>query len=98
MQTSGYPHVMLTIAVELEHELFILDVQTAFLNADVEESVLAKMTPGYEMADKSGLPPAMNLKTSLYVSGRARRIGSARWTITSPKSATGLCHSYAVRA
>ena len=44
----------------------MLDVQTAFLNADVEEDVFVKMAPGYEIADKSGVPVVMKLKKSLY--------------------------------
>ena len=39
---------------------------TAFLNADVEEDVFAKMIPGYEVAGKSGMPPVMKLKKRLY--------------------------------
>ena len=34
--------MMLAIAVGLGYDMFILDVQTAFLNADVEEDVLVK--------------------------------------------------------
>ena len=37
--------MMLAIAAELDYELFMLDVQTAFVNADVEEDVFAKMAP-----------------------------------------------------
>ena len=48
--------VMLAIAADLDYEVFMLDVQTAFLNADVEVDVFAKMAPGYEIADKSGVP------------------------------------------
>ena len=45
--------MMLAIAAELDYEVLMLDVQTAFLNADVEEEVYAKMAPGYETYDKS---------------------------------------------
>lgn len=38
-QSTG---MMLAIAVGLGYDMFILDVQTAFLNADVEEDVLVK--------------------------------------------------------
>ena len=44
----------------------MLDVQTVFLNADIEEEVYVKMAPGYETYDKSGVPFVTNLKTSLY--------------------------------
>ena len=55
-----------TIAADLDYEGFILDVQTAFLNADVEEEVSIKMAPGYETYDKPGGPFVMKLKKSLY--------------------------------
>ena len=42
------------------------DVQTTFLNADVEEDVFAKMAPGYEIVDKSGVPLVTKLKKRLY--------------------------------
>ena len=57
---------MLAIAAELDYEVFMRYVQTAFLNADVEENVFAKMALGYEIADKSGAPLVMKLKKSLY--------------------------------
>ena len=44
----------------------MLDMQTAYLNADVEEEVYVKMTPGYETYDKSGVPFVVKLKKSLY--------------------------------
>ena len=58
--------MMPAIAAELDDEVFMLDVQTAFLNADVEEDVFVKMTPGYDIADKSGVPLVMKLKKSLH--------------------------------
>ena len=57
--------MMLAIAAELDNEVLMLDVQTAFFNADVEEEVLVNMAPGYETYDKSGVPFAMKLKNSL---------------------------------
>ena len=51
-----------TIAAELDYEVLMLDMQTAFLNADVEEEVHVKMTPGYETYDKSGVPFVMKLE------------------------------------
>ena len=44
----------------------MLDVQTVFLNADVEEEVFVKMAPGYERSNESGVSLAMKLKKSLY--------------------------------
>ena len=54
---------MLAIAAELDYDIFMLDILTAFLNADVEDDVFAKMAPGYEIADKSGVPLVMKLKS-----------------------------------
>ena len=58
--------MMLAIAAELDYEVLMLDVQTAFLNADVEEEVYVKMAPGYEIYDMSGVPFVMKLEKSLY--------------------------------
>ena len=44
--------VMLAIAAELDFEVHTLNVQTAFLNADVEEGVFIKMAPDYKTNDK----------------------------------------------
>ena len=38
--------MMLAITAELDYKVFTLDVLTAFLNADVEEDVSAKIAPG----------------------------------------------------
>ena len=57
--------MMLAIAAELDYEVLMLDVKTAFLNADVEEEVNVKMAPGYETYDMSGVPFVMKLKKSL---------------------------------
>ena len=57
--------MMMAIAAELDYEVLILDVQTAFLNADIEEEVNVNMAPGYETYDKSGVPCVMKLKKSL---------------------------------
>ena len=48
-------------------EVFQLDVQTAFLNAEVHEEVYVATPPGYESLDATtGLPNVMNLKKSFY--------------------------------
>ena len=44
----------------------MLDVQTVFLDADVEEEVFVKMVPGYETYDKGDVHFVMKLKKSLY--------------------------------
>ena len=57
--------IMLVIAVELDYEVHMLDVQTAFFDADVEEDVLVKV-PGYETNNEAGVSLVMKLKKSLY--------------------------------
>ena len=58
--------MMRVIAGELDYEVHILDVQTAFLNADVEGNVFVKMAPRYETNDKAEVSLIMTLKKSLY--------------------------------
>ena len=58
--------MMPAIAAELDYELFMLDVQTSFLNADGEEGVYVQLVPSYETCDKSGVLFVMKLKKSLY--------------------------------
>ena len=48
--------MMLAIAAELDYEVLMLDVQTAFLNVEVEKEVYVKMAPGYETYGKCGAP------------------------------------------
>ena len=40
----------------------MMDVQTAFHNADVEEEVFVKMLPGFECSNKAGVTLVMQLK------------------------------------
>ena len=54
--------MVLASVVELEPEVYMLDVQTAFLNADVEEDVFVKMAPGYETNNKAGVYRVRKLK------------------------------------
>ena len=56
----------LATAAELDYEVPMLNVQTAFLNADVKEGVSVKMAPDYKSNDKAGVPLLMKLKKSLY--------------------------------
>ena len=58
--------MMFAIAVELDYEVHMLDVQTAFLNADVEEDVFVKMAPGYETNDEPDAHLVVKVKKSLY--------------------------------
>ena len=57
--------MMLAIAAKLDYNVFMLDAQTALLNADVEEDDFIKVAPGYEIADNAGVPLVMKLKKSL---------------------------------
>ena len=57
---------MLAVMAELDYEVHTLDVQTGFLNADVEEDVFVKMAPSYETNDKARVPLVTKLKKSLY--------------------------------
>ena len=72
--------IVLAIATELDYNMHMLGVQTAFLDADVEEDVLVKMAPGYDTNDK-GVPLVMKLNKSCAVSRRAQISGSARCTL-----------------
>ncbi|CAN0061694.1 unnamed protein product [Sphacelaria rigidula] len=58
--------MMLVVAAKPDYVVFMLGIQTTFLNADVEKDVLAKMSPSYEIARKSHFPIVMELNTSLY--------------------------------
>ena len=58
--------MVLAIAAELDYEIYMPDVQTAVLNADVEEEVFVNMAPGYERNNESGVPFVMKPKESLY--------------------------------
>ena len=57
----------LAIAASEDWKVLQLDVQTAFLNAEVQEEGYVKTPPRYESLDATtGLPNVMNLKKSLY--------------------------------
>ena len=58
--------MMLATAVKLDYEVHMLDVQTAFLKADVEEDVFITMALGYETNHKAGGPLVVKLSKSLY--------------------------------
>ena len=58
--------MMLASTAEIDYKIYMADVQTSFLNADVEEEVVVKMPPGYELSNKTGVPLVMQLKKSLY--------------------------------
>ena len=48
--------MVLEIAAELDYKTYMMDVQTAFLNTDVEENVFVKMPPGTSAATRLKLP------------------------------------------
>ena len=58
--------MVLAIAAELDYEIYILDVQTAFFNAEVDEEVFGKKVPGYERSNESEVPLIIKIKKSLY--------------------------------
>ena len=58
--------IVLAIAAELDYEVYVLDVQTSFLNNDVEEDVFVEMAPGYERSNESVVPFVMKIKKSFY--------------------------------
>ena len=58
--------MVLAVAAELDYEIYMLDLQTTFFNADVEEEGFVKMPPGDERRNETEVPLAMKLKKSLY--------------------------------
>ena len=57
--------VLKSIAAELDYEVYMLDVETTFFNADGEEEVFVK-APGYERSNVSGVLLVVKLKKSFY--------------------------------
>ena len=54
--------MVLATAAETGWTVWQLDVQTAFLYADIEEEVWVKLAPGYEAKDEAtGAPGVMKL-------------------------------------
>ena len=56
---------MPAIAVELDYEVHMLNMQMAFLIAAIGENVFVKIALDYETNDKAGAPFVMKLKTNL---------------------------------
>ena len=48
--------MMLEIAAEQDYEVYIMDVHTTLLNADVEEESFVEGPPGYDRSNKAGVP------------------------------------------
>ena len=76
------------ILAELDYEVHMLNAQTEFLNADVEEDVLVKMAPTYETKDEDIVHLVVNLKKNWY--------GLRQSSRSSPSSASA--HSSRIRA
>lgn len=57
---------ILAIATDYDPECRQLNLNTAFLNADVEEEVYIKTAPGYEGFDENGFVMAIRLLKSPY--------------------------------
>ena len=57
----------LAVAAALDLDVIQLDVQTAFLNAPLEEDVYVRLQPGFVQKDPaSGVPLVMKLRRSWY--------------------------------
>ena len=52
--------MMLVIAAELENEVYVMDIKTAFFSAYVEDKV--KMSPEYERRNTAGVPLLIKIK------------------------------------
>ena len=57
--------MVLAIAAELDYETYMLDVQTAFPNADVEEDVFVKIPPATSAATSPEFHSSWNKKKTL---------------------------------
>ena len=65
MQVLEHPHDVRNYGeLEYSYEVHMLDVQTTFLNAEVEAFV--EMGPGYEINNEAGVSFIIKLKKSLY--------------------------------
>lgn len=58
--------VVLAMAAECNMQCWQLAYTTAFLNADLAEEVYAKMRPGYQEFDATGVPLAMRRFKNIY--------------------------------
>ena len=67
--------MMLTIAAEHNYAVLILNVQTAFLSADVNEGIYVKMAPSTRPTTRSGNLFTMKLKKSIYGLRKSPKIG-----------------------
>lgn len=66
--------------------------KAGFLNAGVGEDIFVKVAPGYEIADKYGVPSFGTESQEEFIRppAESRRVGSARWTISPPQSSSAL--------
>ena len=78
--------MVLVIAAELDYEVYMLGVQTVFLNADVEEERFDKMLPATSAVTSPEFPSSRNSRKASTVSSRPRSTGSVQWITTSARS------------
>ena len=60
--------------MEYDLDMDHTDASTAFLYADIQEKVFVEQVPGFEVKDKDGGEPVMQLEKSLY--GLAQSLGN----------------------
>ena len=70
--------MMLAIAAELDYKIYMIQVQTSFFNADMEEGFV-KMLPRYEHSNTARVSFLMKCKKSFTDFGKASRTGLIRW-------------------
>ena len=58
--------MLLSIAAVLGYKIYMMNVQMAFLNANLGEEVFVKMHPGYDRSNKAGIPLVVKLENNLY--------------------------------
>lgn len=58
--------LILALAVHNKYELYQLDINTAFLNAKVEETIFVHQAPGYIVRNSNGVPLVCKLRRALY--------------------------------
>lgn len=75
--------MVLAIAAEKIVEVYYVDVQTAFLLAEVDEGIYVKMTPGYETTHETVVQLVMRLGKSPY--RQAKCPPNYWWKTTDPE-------------
>ena len=71
--------LLLAIATAKNWPILALDIQTAFLNGKLKETVFCKQPPGFETSDpKTGTPHVMSLRRALYGLRQSPEYGTRR--------------------